>query len=89
MLTVRVPAPPSGCPGDPVGPPKPVVVTAPGAVAVGSEPDLSSVVPGSPDDTCARPAVLRFVPITVTLDQPLGNRVLVDASGNPIAVVPE
>ena len=44
------------------------------------------VEPTGPQD-CAAPLVMRFMDVTVTLKEPLGGRVLLDAQGNVMSVV--
>jgi hypothetical protein len=86
-LTVTMAAPyPGACPGDPIYRHIPVVVESGTAVAVGVRREVVSIEPGPRRTDCAYDAMLRTQPYTIALAAPLGNRVLVAASGEPASV---
>jgi hypothetical protein len=86
-LTVSMPAPnPGACPGDPIYRHHPVVLEESTAVAVGVRREIVSIAPGPRRDDCGYDLMLRVQPYTVTLAAPLGKRVLVSNSGEPVAV---
>jgi len=82
-LTVPVVQAPEDCAGNPPVM-APEVQESTGAVAVGAQP----VSPAPQSTGCYSDGVLKFVEITVKLAEPLAGRVLVDALGRPIHVVP-
>ncbi|HEU5472200.1 MAG TPA: hypothetical protein VFV67_16220 [Actinophytocola sp.] len=82
-LTLSLPAPAPPCPGEQPQRAEPVVTETDTAVAVTIRFD-----PPQPAGDCIQDAMLRFTEYQVRLGAPLGNRVLVDDQGAPIAVTP-
>lgn len=80
-LTVPMGHAPEPCPGEPRITYEPEWLESPTAVAVGLKQPTGKL------GDCARDLVYRTQDYTIKLAKPLGNRVLVDSSGNPIPVV--
>lgn len=83
-VTFNLPADP--CPGEPVYRYDPVAVESSTAVAVGLRAvQVSAGTPGR-FSGCVQDAMLRTTSRTLTLAQPLGDRVLVGDTGDPVSV---
>jgi hypothetical protein len=86
-LTVTMEAPdPAACPGEPVYRHVPVVMESRTAVAVGVRREVVRIEPGQRRGDCASTLMLRTQPYKIRLAAPLGNRVLVNGSGDPVPV---
>jgi hypothetical protein len=83
-LTVRMPAAPVACEGEPLITYLPEWLESPTAVAVGLKKQTGQVRAGAVG-TCRRHET-RPAEYTIKLSKPLGNRVLVAANGNPLPV---
>jgi hypothetical protein len=85
-LMLTLPKPPAACPGEPTRTAHAEALESPTAVAVGLRTELGPPAPGERQGQCVQTLMLEFAEYPVTLDKPLGNRVLVDAQGNPMPV---
>lgn len=85
-LTVSMAKADEPCPGHPRQIFTPEVLESRTAVAVGLRTETGPSAPGERSSTCAHDLMLRMADYTVKLQRPLGNRVLVNAQGNPMPV---
>jgi len=85
-LTVMMNKADEPCPGEPRVTLEPQWLESPTAVAVGLKQVIGPVEPGEKGN-CAHDLALHMAEYTISLDRPLGNRVLVDSGGNPIPAV--
>jgi hypothetical protein len=86
-LTLHLPAAPPPCPGQPITRSDPVAASNRTTVTISLRTvPTGSVAPGEKGGECVHDMMLRLVPYTVTLDAPLGNRVLLDGQGRVHAV---
>lgn len=85
-LTLSMPAPAPPCPGQPTTVLVAESLESDTAVAVGLRTEDGPIAPGEPKGECVHDLMMRYAEYTVKLNKPLGNRVLVDAQGNPMAV---
>jgi hypothetical protein len=89
LLTVTVPVPdPRTSPGELYVRYVPVAVESATAVLVRPRAELGSAPPVATDPECADEPIMRYAEYTVRLSTPLGNRVAIDADGNPLPVTP-
>lgn len=85
-LTVRMAKAVEPCPGEPRITYEPEFLESPTAVAVGLKPVTGPMEPGVKGN-CAHDMMYRSADYPIKLAKPLGNRVLVDANGQPMPAV--
>ncbi|NUR69211.1 MAG: hypothetical protein HOU81_00065 [Hamadaea sp.] len=86
-LVVQLPEAAEGtCPGQPVYAYEAVSEESATAVQIGLTRRQTGVTEGDPKQNCTQPTMLRLTAYTVTLVEPLGNRVVIQRNGAPIPI---